>query len=266
MKITGRLFLALCLLGLVSCAGEPSTQPSAAPAATTAAPAATTAALPSGTLSLETEEQKLLYMLGLAAGERLVQVGLSEDELSYVFAGVRDRALQRQSAIDELQYGPRLGAYAQQRFQQTAAQEPELSAQFVAEQAAQPGAVVTDSGMVYLELTSGSGESPGPDSTVVVHYLGRLRSGAVFDSSYVRGEPSTVSLARRGDQQVIPCWREGVQRMKVGGKSRLVCPSETAYGSQGAPPRILPGAALFFEVELLEVKPAEPSASAPPTE
>lgn len=264
MKTTGRLFLVLCMLGLASCAGEPSADQPAAPAATAAAP-------PSGAVALDTEEQKLLYMLGLAAGERLVQVGLTEDELPYVFAGVRDRALQRQSAIDEVQYGPRLGAYAQQRFQQTAAREPELSAQFVADQAAKPGAVVTDSGLVYFELVPGTGESPGPDSTVVVQYLGRLRSGAVFDSSYVRGQPSVVSLARQGDQQVIPCWREGVQRMKVGGKSRLVCPSEIAYGQQGAPPRILPGAALAFEIELLEVKaaeepPAEPAAAEPPAQ
>lgn len=257
MKITGRLFLAFCMFGLVSCAGEPSAEPPAAPAVTTAVST-------SDAVSLETEEQKLLYMLGLAAGERLVQVGLTEEELAYVFAGVRDRALQRQSAIDEAQYGPRLGAYAQQRFQQTAAKEPELSAQFVSEQASQLGAEVTDSGMVYFELTPGTGESPGPDSTVVVHYLGRLRSGAVFDSSYVRGEPATVSLARQGDHQVIPCWREGVQRMKVGGKARLVCPAQIAYGAQGAPPRILPGAAISFEIELLEVKPAESPAAAPP--
>lgn len=259
MKITGRLFFAFSMFALVSCAGEPSAEPPAAPAAVTAA-------VPSDAVSLETEEQKLLYMLGLAAGERLVQAGLTEEEFPYVMAGVRDRAFQRQSAIDETQYGPRLAAYAQQRFLQTSAKEPELSAQFVAEQAAQPGAVVTDSGMVYFELTPGSGESPGPDATVVVHYLGTLRSGAVFDSSYVRGEPSWVSLARHGDQQVIPCWREGVLRMKVGGKSRLVCPAELAYGSQGAPTRILPGAALQFDIELLRVKPSEPPATAPSTE
>ncbi len=252
MKSTGHLFLVLATLALASCAGEPSVE-------TAAGPGPATAALPSPSdaITLESEEHKLLYMLGIATGERLPQLRLSEDELNYVLAGIRDRAMERQVAVDELQYGPRLGAYAQQRIQQAAASEPELSAEFVAAQAAEPGAEVTPSGMVYFEITPGSGASPGPSSTVVVHYIGMLRNGTVFDSSYVRGEPSTVTLAQQDDQQVIPCWNEGVQRMKVGGKSRLVCPAEIAYGAAGAPPKILPGAALSFEIELLEVTAAE---------
>jgi FKBP-type peptidyl-prolyl cis-trans isomerase FkpA/FKBP-type peptidyl-prolyl cis-trans isomerase FklB len=83
---------------------------------------------------------------------------------------------------------------------------------------------------------------------VKVHYHGTLSDGTVFDSSVKRGEPATFPL-----NGVIPCWTEGVQQMKVGGKSRLVCPSELAYGDRGAPPLIRPGATLVFEVELLEI-------------
>ena len=84
---------------------------------------------------------------------------------------------------------------------------------------------------------------------MVVHYSGTLRNGVVFDSSYDRGAPVTMSLSG-----VIPCWTEGLQLMKVGGKSRLVCPAELAYGDRGAPPKILPGAALVFEIELVEIQ------------
>jgi FKBP-type peptidyl-prolyl cis-trans isomerase FkpA len=81
-----------------------------------------------------------------------------------------------------------------------------------------------------------------------VHYKGTLIDGKEFDSSYKRNEPASFPL-----NGVIPCWTEGVQKMKVGGKARLVCPSSTAYGDRGSPPDIPGGATLIFEVELLEV-------------
>lgn len=81
-----------------------------------------------------------------------------------------------------------------------------------------------------------------------VHYHGTLTDGTVFDSSLMRKEPATFAL-----NAVIPCWTEAVQMMQIGGKSRLVCPSTIAYGDRGAPPRIKPGAAIVFEVELLNI-------------
>ena len=114
--------------------------------------------------------------------------------------------------------------------------------------ASEPGAQKTASGLVYRVVTAGSGASPKATDTVKVHYRGTLTSGKEFDSSYARNEPAEFPLNR-----VIPCWTEGVQLMKVGGKSRLVCPANIAYGERGAPPDIPGGATLVFEIELLGI-------------
>jgi FKBP-type peptidyl-prolyl cis-trans isomerase FkpA len=116
-------------------------------------------------------------------------------------------------------------------------------------EAAADETVTTASGLQITELRAGSGPSPGPTDVVVVHYHGTFPDGRVFDSSVERGQPATFPLNR-----VIPCWTEGLQRMKVGGKARLVCPPQIAYGARGAPPRIPPNATLEFEVELLEIQ------------
>ena len=97
-------------------------------------------------------------------------------------------------------------------------------------------------------MTAGTGPAPGPTDAVRVHYRGTLINGTEFDNSYPRNEPAEFAL-----NGVIGCWTEGLQRMKVGGKARLVCPSDLAYGDQGQSP-IPGGAALIFEVELLEVR------------
>jgi FKBP-type peptidyl-prolyl cis-trans isomerase FkpA len=114
--------------------------------------------------------------------------------------------------------------------------------------AKEPGAVVTSSGLVYRSLTTGTGASPKANDTVKVHYRGSFPDGREFDSSYKRGTPIEFPLTG-----VIPCWTEGVQRMKVGGKAKLTCPSQIAYGSRGAGGVIPPNATLLFEVELLGI-------------
>lgn len=105
------------------------------------------------------------------------------------------------------------------------------------------------SGVVVTHLTQGKGEAPKADSTVKVHYRGTLANGSEFDSSYKRNAPISFKLS-----QVIPCWTQGVQRMKMGGKAKLVCPADTAYGARGVPGTIPPNSVLFFEVELLSIE------------
>jgi FKBP-type peptidyl-prolyl cis-trans isomerase FkpA len=114
--------------------------------------------------------------------------------------------------------------------------------------AAEPGAIRTPSGLVYRELKAGTGQTPRATDAVTVNYRGTLTNGTEFDSSYKRNEPAQFPL-----NQVIPCWTEGLQRMRVGGKSRLVCPAGLAYGERGSPPDIPGGATLVFEVELLAI-------------
>jgi FKBP-type peptidyl-prolyl cis-trans isomerase FkpA len=117
-----------------------------------------------------------------------------------------------------------------------------------AKAAKEPGAVVTKSGLVYRALKEGAGASPTASDTVRVHYQGTFPDGREFDSSYKRGQPAEFPLNR-----VIPCWTEGVQRMKAGGKAKLTCPSSIAYGARGAGGVIPPNATLVFEIELLEI-------------
>ena len=115
--------------------------------------------------------------------------------------------------------------------------------------AKEKGAVKTASGMVYRSIKNGSGKSPSASSTVEVNYRGTLTNGKEFDSSYKRNQSIKFPLSG-----VIPCWTEGVQMMKVGGKARLVCPPELAYGTRGAGQDVPPNATLIFEVELLDIK------------
>ena len=114
--------------------------------------------------------------------------------------------------------------------------------------AKEKGAVVTPTGLVYLSLKDGTGASPTAADTVKVHYRGTFPDGREFDSSYKRNEPAQFPLGG-----VIPCWTEGLQRMKVGGKAKLTCPAAIAYGSRGAGASVPPNATLVFEVELLDI-------------
>ena len=113
------------------------------------------------------------------------------------------------------------------------------------------------SGLVYTEIAAGTGANPTPTDRVKVEYTGKLIDGTVFDSSAQHGKPAEFTIGG-----VIPCWQEGVQLMKKGGKARFVCPSDIAYGDAGSPPKIKPGATLVFEVELLDIVkgPAAPGA------
>ena len=208
----------------------------------------------------KTEEEKTLYALGLAISQNLAQFALSEGELKMVEQGMMDGVLNKPRKVELQTYGPKLQELQRTRMAAAAANEKKASQPFLAKAAAEKDAKKLASGVIVTTLKPGSGASPAATDRVKVHYHGTLIDGTVFDSSVQRGEPVTFPL-----NQVVPCWTEGVQQMKVGGKSRLVCPPDTAYGDKGAPPRIKPGAALVFEVELLEIVKDGAAAPAPAT-
>lgn len=120
---------------------------------------------------------------------------------------------------------------------------------FLEQAAKEKGAVKTASGLIYQTISEGTGAIPASGDTVKTNYRGTLPDGKEFDSSYKRGKPFEFKL-----DGVIKCWSEGLQKMKVGGKAKLICPPSIAYGDTGAGDLILPGATLVFEIELLETK------------
>ena len=198
------------------------------------------------------EEQKTLYALGLAISQSLSPFTLSETELDMVKHGMMDGVLKRTPKVDLQTYGPKIQQLQQSRMAALAEVEKKSGAAYIAKAAGEKGSVKTESGIVITPIKPGSGATPKSSDVVKVHYHGTLIDGTVFDSSVKRGEPATFPLS-----QVVKCWTEGLQQIKVGGKSRLVCPSNLAYGERGMPPVIKPGATLIFEVELLEIVPKE---------
>jgi FKBP-type peptidyl-prolyl cis-trans isomerase FkpA len=197
---------------------------------------------------LANDEQKTLYAIGVAVSQSLSSLALSESELEIVKSGLSDGVLQRPLKVDPKAYAPKMQQLVQARAAIVAEKEKKAGAAFLAKAAAEPGAKKTASGAIVTTLKEGKGPSPKASDNVKVHYQGTLLDGTVFDSSIQRGQPATFPLGN-----VIKCWTEGVQEIKVGGKSRLVCPANIAYGDRGSPPAIKPGATLIFEVELLEI-------------
>jgi FKBP-type peptidyl-prolyl cis-trans isomerase FkpA len=198
----------------------------------------------------KSEDDKTLYAIGYSLAERLAPFALSAAELEMVKAGLADGVLGRERKADPRAHVEKIQQLRTARAAVVAAAEKKAGDSYLAKAAAAPGARKLSSGLVITTLTPGTGPSPKATDKVKVHYQGTLTDGTVFDSSVQRGQPATFPL-----NAVIKCWTEGVQLMKVGGKSRLVCPAELAYGERGAPPRIKPGATLIFEVELLEIVP-----------
>jgi FKBP-type peptidyl-prolyl cis-trans isomerase FkpA len=194
------------------------------------------------------DDQKTLYALGLAISQSLGTFSLSEAELDMVKNGVTDGVLKRAPKADLQTFGPKIQQLQQSRVALVAEGEKKAGAAFLTKAASEKGSTKTESGIVITTIKPGTGATPKATDTVKVHYHGTLTDGTVFDSSVKRGEPATFPL-----NKVIKCWTEGVQQIKVGGKSRLVCPSNLAYGDGGSPPIIKPGSTLVFEVELLEV-------------
>jgi FKBP-type peptidyl-prolyl cis-trans isomerase FkpA len=195
------------------------------------------------------EHEKTLYYMGFAMEQNLRSFTLGDEELDILIRGLREAHAGKPLELDHEVYHSKLQELGQQRTKKAAEAEKLKAHAFLAEAAQRANAIRTESGLIYTELTPGSGNSPGSTDTVSVHYKGTLRDGSVFDSSVKHGSPFEFQL-----DGVLPCWSEGVSMMKVGGKSLIVCPPEIAYGERGAPPVIPGNAALSFEVELIEIK------------
>ncbi len=197
----------------------------------------------------KTEDEKAFYALGASINKQLSVFDMSPEELKYVQQGMSDAAAGKKLAAEPDANMQKLSELAKARMAKATEKQKALAKPFLEKAAAEKGAQKTASGLIYQEIKPGTGTQPKATDVVKVHYTGTLTDGKEFDSSIKRGQPVEFPLG-----QVIPCWSEGVGLMKVGGKAKLVCPSDIAYGDNGRPPIIPGGATLIFEVELLDVK------------
>ena len=205
----------------------------------------------------KTDEEKAFYSFGFNLSQQLSMLNLTSAEFELVKAGLTDGTLKKTPKADVKEFYPKFQQLARDRVVAGAGAEKKLGQEFLEKAAKEKGATKTASGIVIQEIKAGSGETPKATDKVKVHYTGMLIDGTVFDSSVQRGQPATFPLSG-----VVKCWTEGLQLIKVGGKAKLICPSDLAYGDQGRPPQIKPGATLVFDVELLEIvkdAPKEPA-------
>jgi FKBP-type peptidyl-prolyl cis-trans isomerase len=200
--------------------------------------------------SAETDDEKAFYAIGASLASQIEMLKpMSERELDLLFEGMRAGVNERVQTADPAENRTRIRNLIQAREEASLVLEKDAAAAFLATEAKRKGARTTESGLIITEIKAGKGGAPSATDKVKVHYHGTLRDGTVFDSSVERGTPAEFPLNR-----VIPCWTEGVTMMKVGGKARLVCPAEIAYGDRrSGSGRIPPGSALSFEVELIEI-------------
>lgn len=200
-------------------------------------------------LKLDTDFKKASYAIGQQIGQSLESQGITVDPLALAvsisdfLSGTESRLSEEEimAALNSLQ------SARQTNDDQAAVANRAEGEKYLEQNRAKPGVKTTASGLQYETLTEGTGSAPTATNTVKVHYRGTLLNGKEFDSSYKRNQPIEFPLNR-----VIPGWTEGLQLMKVGGKTRLTIPSHLAYGDQGNP-SIPANSTLIFEVELLDV-------------
>jgi len=207
-----------------------------------------------GSASLETDDQKASYGIGLTMGRQL-QPASSHVDMAALRAGIEDALAEREPRIasEDLQsimktFNETIRAEMQVESEASAQKNTEEGEAYLAENGAKEGVTTTESGLQFEVLREGEGRHPTTADRVTIHYRGTLIDGTEFDSSYERDTPATFGVSG-----VIPGFSEGLQLMTVGSKYRLVIPGELAYGATGSPPKIGPNATLIFEIELLEI-------------
>lgn len=191
---------------------------------------------------------KLSYALGMVIGHNLKGMGVDNLNCSDFSQAVNDIIAGETPKMGDNEAQQLVGNFMQKKQEEAGKAIREEGENFLAENAKKEGVVVLPSGLQYTIITEGTGKKPTATDRVKCHYEGTLTNGAVFDSSYRRGEPAVFPL-----NGVIAGWTEGVQLMKEGSKYRFFIPYHLAYGENGAGQAIPPYAALVFDVELIEV-------------
>lgn len=195
-----------------------------------------------------TQDQATVYAMGLLQARELHALNLTDEEFALYAEGMRDGFAREPKLTLDSWVGPALSA-RRGRERARIVEERRASEVFLGHAEAEPGARRLASGLVYTELKRGSGARPGVDSVVTLHFHGTLRDGMVVESSVSRDEPVRTRLS-----QAIPCWQQGLQLVRAGGKAKLVCPASLAYGDDPPSPLITPGAVITYEIELREVR------------
>lgn len=201
-------------------------------------------------IELDTPDKRFSYTLGVQVGQQLKSQGVTVDTESFA-AAVNDViwGKELQLTTEQMIQAMQENKAARDREKQERGEAAlEAGRKFLAENKGKPGVAELPSGLQYIELQAGEGESPKADSEVTVHYRGTLISGEEFDSSYGRGKPTSFKL-----DGVIAGFRESLTRMKPGAKWKVFMPSELAYGPSGAGSSIGPNETLIFEIELISV-------------
>jgi len=209
---------------------------------------------------LKTADDKEVYVIGYGFGRQLQALDLSPSELEIVRKAMTEGVQDKKPLIPLETYGPKIQEFVPTRQKRAASKREAKEKPYLDAAAKQKGAQVLPSGVVYIPEKEGTGPAPKASDEVTVNYAGKLTNGTEFDSSYRRNQPLKFQL-----DKVIPCWTDGVQKMKVGGKARIVCPAKAGYGEGGQPRAGIPGgSALDFSVELLDAKaPAPPPVPTP---
>jgi FKBP-type peptidyl-prolyl cis-trans isomerase len=202
-------------------------------------------------------DENTLYALGLALARDLKTLNLTAQELEPVKQGLTDGVVGNKPKVDLAKYEKQLVALTEDRIAETAKTNKAAGSAYIAKVAAEKNAQKTPSGLTYIILKQGTGQLPKLGDTVKANYEARFIDGTVFETTATKGQP--IEIAVGGS---IACINEGVQKIKVGGKARLVCPSSLAFGDRGNPPLIPAGATVVLEIEVLSAakaaKPAMP--------